>query len=382
MRTGSCKLKTDRLVNTLNRRLEERFPLNVPPDSQSGIVTIWKGKRIVSLEEWSKITGTRLDDDKVVFDINKGFDFFPDHLNQLVFQLCFEGPNEYLKEIPNEEFDAWLKDYIELLVFKRDQGFGNMLCGGCLLNPFKDQSGLRIGLHKIVAKLLQKELNVNQPLDLNQGDGYSRLQNNREDPVVYPCNVLNYFCCPYECKGQRKRFEHEFDTDIQYLFELDRITRLVDSALLKASYMTQSNETIYEIDANKDIFREIQTLYSGMQYCVDEWSIDKEGLKRILKQSAVSVRNKEDVLGVLKDRNKLDLLLKQYLTEKEQIEVKERILRYFEKNGKDLEISSYYKYTVYENKDKRTCLECGCAANIHLIKSDSWFCESHYHFHI
>lgn len=374
-------MKIDRIVDRLNKKLEEKYPLEVSQDDREGVINTWKGRRVLPVDQWVKMTAS-LENDKVVFDLSKGFSTFPDSTSEVIFQYGVEGSEEYYVEISKEEFDKWFNDYFDFLTFMKNSELGSMICKNCLLSPHKDRSGLVIGVHKMAAKILQGELKTNKATDVIPKDGYTPPKNVTEDLSIYPCTVLNYFYCPYECKGQGKRFEHEFDSDVQYLFELNQITRLVDTALLKASSMTQSNETIYEIDAMKNTIIEVQTLYNGMQYCMAELNPIEKGLNRILMPSMVRVRNKEDVLRVLKDMDKLDLLLKQSLTEKEYRESKERILRYFEENGKDLELFSYYKYTIYGNKDKRTCLDCGSDANVHLLKSDDWLCSAHYDFHM
>jgi len=63
-------------------------------------------ERIVSFDQWAKLTGTIIDNDKIIFDLSKGFSYFPDSLNEIIFQYSFEGPNEFLKEVTKEEFDT------------------------------------------------------------------------------------------------------------------------------------------------------------------------------------------------------------------------------------------------------------------------------------
>jgi hypothetical protein len=374
-------LKTDNLVNQLNKKLEEKYPSEVSQDYKQDGINTWKGKRILPVDQWIKMTAS-LENEKVVFDLSKGLNAFPDSTSEVIFQYGVEGSEEYYKVIPREEFDKWFHDYLNFLAFKKSTELGNMICKNCLLSPHKDRSGLLIGVHKMVAKLLQEQLKVNKAPGINLEKGYPSLKNISETSTVYPCNVQNYFACPYECKNDSKKFKHNLDSDIQYLFELDQITGIVDVALLKASSMTRSNETIYEIDMAKNSLIEIETLYSGKQYCMAEWSPIGEGLPRIMKPSVVPVRNSKDILEVLKDRNRLDLILKQYLAGEEYKEVVDKILRYFEKNGRNLDMAGYYKHTVFENKYKQKCRECDSDANIHLMQSDVWLCSNHYQLYV
>lgn len=186
----------DRLVNKLNRRIEEKYPFEIRQgESQEGI-DIWKGERILPVDQWLKVIAS-LENDKVVFDLSKGFDYFPDSASEVIFQYKVEGSEEYYKEIPKETFDDWFNDYLDLLAFKKNTELGSMICKNCLLSPHKDRSGLLIGVHKMVAKTLQKELegSITIPNDHKQSSKHLN-----ENVPIYPCNVLNYFSCPYECK--------------------------------------------------------------------------------------------------------------------------------------------------------------------------------------
>jgi len=371
-------LKIDRLVDRINKKLEDKYPLEVSQGYRKGGIRTWKGRRILPIDQWLNMTA-RLENDKVVFDLSKGFSAFPDATSEVVFQYGTEGSEIYYEEIPKEQFDKWFNDYLDFLTFMKNTELGGMICNNCLLSPHKDRSGLLIGVHKMAAKLLNKEMKANEVLDINLEDREPYFEKINDDSVLYPCNVLNYFSCPYGCNGQSKRFEHELDSDVQYLFELNLVTRLVDLALLKASTMTQSNETIYEIDVRKNTIREVQTLHNGRQYCKVERSPIKKWLNKILKPSMVTVRNEEHVLEILKDNSKLDLVLRQFSTDEDYYEVRDRILSFFERSRENLKMHGYYKYTVYENKHKGTCLECGSNANVHYTNQDSWYCSSHYH---
>lgn len=373
-------MKTDKTVNRLNKRLEEKYPLEIlSTDKQEGIDT-WKGKRILPVDLWLKKIAS-LENDKVVFDLRKGVNYFPDSTSEVIFQYKIEGSEEYYKEIPKETFDNWFNGYLDLLTFKKNPEFGNMICKNCLLDPTKDRSGLLIGVHKMVAKTLQKELEANTII-LNDCDQPSKYLN--ENGPIYPCNVLNYFSCPYECKDNNKKFEHEFNSDIEYLFELDQITHLVDTSLLKASTLSQSNETIYEIDIENNTMKEIQTLYNGKQIVAMQYDSIEKGKDRILEKSVAPVRNKEDVLEILKDKDNLNKILKQGLSREEYEKWHTKILNYFEQNRNSIIMDLNFKYDVYENKQKHFCHSCDDFANIKEVNQNNvWLCFKHWkHFQI
>lgn len=151
-------MRAERIINRLNKRLEEKYPLEIiPADNQQEGINTWKGKRIIPVDQWAKITAI-LEKDKVIFDLRKGFDYFPDSTCEVIFQLGVEGSEEYYKEIPKKEFEKWFNDYLDLLSFKKNTELGKMICKNCLLSPHKDRSGLLIGVHKLVTKILHKEL--------------------------------------------------------------------------------------------------------------------------------------------------------------------------------------------------------------------------------
>jgi hypothetical protein len=242
-----------------------------------------------------------------------------------------------------------------------------MICRNCLLEPTKDKSGLRIGIHKVVAQVLQKELQIDSDDSNEQNEKIS----------VYPCNVLDYFSCPYENKDKDKKFEHDFNSDTEYLFELEKITHLVDTSLLRASTMTKSNESIYEIDIESNTIKEIQTLYNGKQYVMMQHHPIEAGLHRIEEQSIIPVRNKEDILEILQDEDKLDKILKQGLSKEDYQKWSNNILNHFGKIGAKLKFDYRFKYDVYENLAKHRCKRCNQSGNIHLVKGDEWYCKKH-----
>lgn len=367
-------MKTDRLVNKLNRRIEERYPLEIQQEaSEEEGISIWKGKRILPVDQWLKMIAS-LENDKVVFDLSKGFDYFPDSTTDVVFQYNVKGSEEYYKEIPKETFDNWFDDYLDLLTFKRNPELGRTICRNCLLDPTKDKSGLRIGIHKMVAKVLQKELGSNSTLP---GDHKQTSKYLSQNVLMYPCNVLNYFSCPYQRINGGVQFDNQSRLDIEFLFELEQITHLVDKSLLHASTMTKSNESVYEIDVERNTVNELQTLYNRKQFTMMQYSPIEKGLNKIEKQSVIPVRNKEDILEILQDGDKLDKILKQGLSNEDYQKWSNNILSFFEKIREKLKFDFRFKYDVYKNLEKHRCKHCDQTGNIHIIKHEDWYCIKH-----
>jgi hypothetical protein len=180
------------MITHLTKRLEEKYPLEKSDgDAQEGI-NIWKEKRIIPTYQWLKMTAS-LKNDNVIFDISKGFNHFPDSTCEIIFRYNSDGPNECLKELLKEEFDKWFNDYIDLLIFRRDSLLGQAVCKNCLLDKTKDESGLKIGIHKMIAKVLQKELSVN-PISKNSfNDNNHNSRNSEENIQIYPCKISNFF---------------------------------------------------------------------------------------------------------------------------------------------------------------------------------------------
>lgn len=147
--------------------------------------------------------------------------------------------------------------------------------------------------------------------------------------------------------------------------------------MLQASTLSHSNEIIYEADIDNNTMKEIQTLYNGKQIIAMQYDSIEKGLHKIEEQSIIPVRNKEDVLEILKDEDKLNSILKQGLSNEEYQKWSNNILDYFRKIGAKLKFDYLFKYDIYKNLAKHRCKHCNQTGNIHVIKGDEWYCKKH-----
>jgi hypothetical protein len=95
--------------------------------------------------------------------------------------------------------------------YKRNPNYGRTKCFHCLLSPVRDDP-IFIGINRLVAIGLED----------NKDD-------NKNNPLEYPCHVENRFECPYEeGKGSDTRF------NVGNLFELAKMAFAVEIALAVA----------------------------------------------------------------------------------------------------------------------------------------------------
>ena len=92
--------------------------------------------------------------------------------------------------------------------YRRNPNYGRAKCFHCLLSPDGDDP-IFIGINRLVTKGLEKD--------------------NKDNPVQYPCSVVNRFECPYE-KG--KESDARFGVDD--LYDLANMAFAVEIALAVA----------------------------------------------------------------------------------------------------------------------------------------------------
>jgi hypothetical protein len=112
--------------------------------------------------------------------------------------------------------------------YKRNPDYGRTKCLHCLLNPERDDP-VFIGINRLVAKGLQKD-------------------ENQDNPIGYPCPVVNRFECPYDCdKGKVSNTEFE----VEDLFELANMAFVVEIAIAVARKDSSAFQIIIVSFANR-----------------------------------------------------------------------------------------------------------------------------------
>jgi hypothetical protein len=168
----------------------------------------WKGRKVVSLNEWLKI--------KNKYGLNTALQYFPNDFPRSGFTFMLYGIED---QTPQQEAERWRSDFIKLMEYRKNPEYGKSKCFRCLLSTDREEAGIFIGINKVISRAL----------DTNDGI------------LHYPCKVLNRFACPYDDKvtvddkkdmpgddNQNKR------PDVDYLFHLSELAFAVELALAKA----------------------------------------------------------------------------------------------------------------------------------------------------
>ena len=161
----------------------------------------WKDKPIVPLEEWLKFRDTSY----------IALYYFPDDLDQM---LTYLSEDDLKKGRERKDMEKWNSDYLELMEYTKNPNYGKVKCFHSLLSPAGDDP-IFIGINRLVSK---------------------GLIGRKQDPVQYPCEVVNRFQCPYEGTNIKRNDVLGVNTNfnIEGLFSLERMAFAVEIALAKA----------------------------------------------------------------------------------------------------------------------------------------------------
>src|SRR6185437_3136979 len=172
----------------------------------------------------------------------------------------FDNIQTFLKESDLKNGDdqtrKWYSDYLELMEHKRNPNYGRTKCFHCLLSPEGDDP-IFIGINRLVAKGLK--------------EGRDDDKNN---PIRYPCHVENRFECPYE-----KRKGSDAGFNVEDLFELASMAFTVEISLAVASkdassVQIKNKEDLYRVLTNREMLDRI--LEQGLEYVLsDKETYDK-----------------------------------------------------------------------------------------------------------
>lgn len=262
-------------------------------------------------------------------------DFFPNEYHEYPF-LGLAVPDNI-----REDANAWYKNYIELMDYTKNSEYGKRKCRDCLLNPNHD--GSYFGLYKFIANALEI--------------------------TKYPCQLVNFYTCPYE-------------DDKRDLFELNQIVEIIGRTLSKTLNI-KGTRIIYKIDFETNKVQEIDTFLCGEPYAENlpggkpiEHRL-KEISERIEKLSILPMRNLDDIFELLTNKEKLDIVLEIGL-DKKYLQYKDKLVEFFisiKSNARkqDLVVRSLSVHNIEKNK----CSVCNLPANLNCINcsdKDIWIC--------
>jgi hypothetical protein len=261
----------DKSVNSLSQRLDKLYPYT-SRNSNNGNdgINYWKGRKIIPLDKWLKITKANTISRQENYNIKEGLQYFPDEYFEWMFPLG--GIPEDLKE----EANKWYCDYIELMEHRRNPRYGRTKCFGCLLSPDIEESALFVGINKVLARSVEDNGYSNNSKKDDNNNNTTSTTSTRTS--IYPCKVLNRYTCPYDNKSRIN--DDDAMSNVDYLFALYDLAFQVELAIATAYSMSKSNETIYETNFEAGKVKEIYANYRGDPYSFStEYPLEENLLK-------------------------------------------------------------------------------------------------------
>jgi hypothetical protein len=355
-------LNLDKSVNKLIDRIEKLDSSN--GNNKCDGINFWKGKKIISLDLWFKISRTNNLSNADKHRIKDGLEYFPNSYH----------PNLFPRGVPDnfgELVNVWHKEYIELMDYTKDENLGKQKCTDCLLNP--NNEGSYFGLYKFIANALQ----------ITKSYGWE--DKNKNVTSIYPCQVVNFYSCPYD-----KKEESEAETVRRNdLFSLNQIAEIIGRALSKALNI-KANRIIYKIDFQSGKVQEIDTFLHGDPYAKNlpgalpiEYKLN-DRMGKIENLSFIPMRNLDDIFAILTDKEKINIVF-QIGLDKKCPEHKDELIEFFmsiKGNVKKEDLTTSIPLLYYVGKNK--CSICSQPANIdciNCIDKDVWLCVDHWKDH-
>jgi hypothetical protein len=410
----------NKTIKELTNRLDEVHPysafINNDQNRNDGI-NYWKGKKIISTKTWNDLyekNSAYIDNYKITLTSRKPLLYFPDDYNGQITALGV------LDEKLKEEIQKWNNDYYELLEFRKNPTLGRMKCTKCLLSGSNDDP-IFIGIEKVFARIVSNNCNNNNNVFNNYSNGI----------ITYHCNIMNIFSCPFEskqesCNKKEEIKESKYPYKREDLFALHELSFAIEQAITTFSEITKNNEIIFEVDFENDRIYEIHTKYNGEP---ESWGWQENVKKQLSKVKPISnivIRNEQDILNILTNREKLECLIQEYeqkiehQVEKEELEIehlkpdlkskikyelershreqiillkqnKEAIIDFLVDNKDSIKIEDLKTYEpIYKcYHEKGNCHICNSLSNIICIGCNShnynnreiWLCINHWQQH-
>jgi hypothetical protein len=297
-------MNLDKTIKELTNRLDVVHPYSASSSSISNDqnkndgINNWKDKKIISTKAWNDLyekSSTYTNAYTTTLKSRKPLQYFPDDYNGSI------STAEVVDEKLKEEVQKWNTDYYELLEYRKNPTLGRMKCTKCLLSGSNDDP-IFVGIEKVFARIVTNNCNNNVTNDL----------------ITYPCNIMNFFQCPFESKAndssniENNKVESIYPYKREDLFFLQRVAFGIEQAISTFFETTKNNEIIYEVDFVNDKVQETHTKYNGEP---ESWGWQenvKEKLSKVKPISTIVIRDKQDIYNILTNREKLEDLLKEY----------------------------------------------------------------------
>ena len=129
-------MKLDKSIDKLSKRIERihhpTYDNGSDGNAKNNGIKYWKGRKIVSLNEWKKIANhieyCDFGASSGKLRIDEALQYFPDDYNEYLF--AFGIPSGY-----EDKANNWYSDYKELMEYMRNPSYGRTKCFHCLLSP-------------------------------------------------------------------------------------------------------------------------------------------------------------------------------------------------------------------------------------------------------
>jgi hypothetical protein len=154
----------DKSVDSLSQRLDKLYPETSSSNSSNDGINYWKGRKIIPLDRWLKITKANTISRRENYNVKEGLQYFPDDYFEWMFSLG-------IPEDLTEEANKWYSDYIDLMEYRKNAGYGRTKCFRCLLSPAREESAIFLGINKVIARAIEQGHNISS--------------------TIYPCPILN-----------------------------------------------------------------------------------------------------------------------------------------------------------------------------------------------
>lgn len=190
-----------------------------------------------------------------------------------------------IKEVGNDQNRKWYPDYLDLMEYKRNLNYGKSRCFRCLLSPDRNDP-IFIGINRLVTKGFEENKSKN-------------------NPIPYPCHVVNRFECPYE-KGKVSNIKF----DVEDLFELANVAFAVEVALAVA----RKDSSAVQIKNKEDLYRaltNLEMLYMILEQGYDYVLLDKRTSDDTSRFKQLQKDNRDKIIDYfmnIKDKVKLEEL--------------------------------------------------------------------------
>jgi hypothetical protein len=100
----------------------------------------WKGRKIVSLNEWFQLEN---------YSLKEALQYFPNDFPNFGFQYSLDNIEDQLLK---QEAEQWYSDFIELMKYTKNAKYGKTKCYQCLLSPYREEAAIFIGINKVISR--------------------------------------------------------------------------------------------------------------------------------------------------------------------------------------------------------------------------------------